>query len=188
MRRLMLIAAVFAMAGIAWLAFFSGRLSWNEEVLLQSGERLMTHRTAIAKPFGEIGGPGGWENEGMTVEITAPRKPDNPAKWDAKFVPLIFDRDPDNGEWFMVATFVSCTSWYELGRPPLPYTEFRYRGGQWVQQALSKKFIGRNANMRTDISSKDMPDQTVEMKLGRLNDPMLLPEYKRVVEKWTTHC
>lgn len=188
MRRLILLAACAAAAAAVWFVFFSGRIAWNEEVLLQSGERLMTHRTAITRPFGEIGGPGGWENKGMTLEITAPAKPDNPKRWRAKFVPLLFDRDPDNAEWFIVATFVSCTSWYELGRPGLPYTEFRYRNGQWVQQRLSDKFIGREGNMFTDISSRGEPDHTVEDKQGRMNDPTILHEYKRIVTTWSTNC
>jgi hypothetical protein len=156
--------------------------------LLQSGERLMTHRTAITRPFGEIGGPGGVENEGMTLEITAPVKPDNPKRWSAKFVPLLFDRDPDNGEWFIVATFYSCTSWYELGRPRLPYTEFRYRNGQWVQQRLSEKFIGRVANMYTGTNSRGEPDRSVEDRQGQINDSMIVPKYRWIVDKWSTNC
>jgi len=30
----------------------------------------------------------------------------------------------------MVATFFHRDSWYELGRPTLPYTEYRYRNGR----------------------------------------------------------
>mgnify|MGYP003382294959 CR=1 FL=1 len=163
-------------------------IEWNEEVLLESGERLMTRRTALSQPFGQIGGPGGWENEGMTLEITAPVKPDNPTRWSAKFVPLILDRDNQNGEWFIVATFYSCTSWYELDRPKLPYTEFRFRQGRWVQQALSPKFIGRDANMLTDVQSNGEQASTIEAKRSRMNDPRMAPEYKRVVEKWSTNC
>ena len=99
-------------------------ISWKEEVKLQSGEVIVVKRTAKSKDFGEVGGGGGWENEGMTVQIVQPSVVDNPPVWDAKYVPLIFDRDPVTKEWFMVATFYSCTSWYELGRPKLPYTEY----------------------------------------------------------------
>lgn len=178
---------------VVFLALFvaacgKSSIKWKEEVKLQSGELLTTQRTAIARPFGQIGGPGGWENEGMTVEITAPVKPDNPGRWNAKFVPLIFDREPDTREWFMVATFISCTSWYELGRPKLPYTEFRFKNGQWIQQPLSAKFIGREGNMLTSIRSSGEPDHTVDSKQGKNNDPAISPEYKRVVSVWKTHC
>jgi hypothetical protein len=164
------------------------KIDWKEEVQLQGGEVITTRRTALAEPFGQIGGTGGWENEGMTVEVIAPIKPDNPGTWNAKFVPLVFDRDPDTKEWFMVATFFSCTSWYELGRPKLPYTEFRYRNGQWVQQPLSEKFIGREGNMFTGMRSSGETDKTLSNKRALDADTRIAPSYLRVVAKWETNC
>lgn len=124
----------------------------------------------------------------MTVEIIAPQKPDNPAPWSAKFVPLVFDRDPDTKEWFMVATFVSCTSWYDLGRPKLPYTEFRFKNGQWVQQVLSEKFIGREGNMFTGMRYSGETDHTLASKKLLNSDPTIDPSYLRIVAKWRTSC
>lgn len=164
------------------------KLAWTEEVKLQSGEILNTRRQALAQPFGQIGGPGGWENEGMTVEIISPRKPDYPDTWNAKFVPLVFDRDTDTKEWFMVATFYSCTSWYDLGRPKLPYTEFRFSNGQWVQQPLSAKLIGREGNMLTAIRSSGEPDHTVASKQAVMNGGASAREYRQVVATWETNC
>lgn len=164
------------------------KLAWTEEVQLQSGEVLLTRRTALAEPFGQIGGTGGWENEGMTVEIVAPVKPDNPGPWSAKFVPLVFDRDPDTREWFMVATFYSCASWNGLGRPKLPYTEFRFRNGQWLQQALSERFIGRVGNMLTDIRSGGEPNHTLVSKQLLMSDTRIAPKYLRVLATWQTNC
>ncbi|APW44271.1 hypothetical protein RS694_18225 [Rhodoferax saidenbachensis] len=163
-------------------------IAWTEDVQLQSGEIIQTRRTALAEPFGQIGGTGGWENEGMTVEIMAPAHPENPGPWSAKFVPLVFDRDPETKEWFMVATFYSCTSWYNLGRPKLPYTEFRYRNSQWVQQALSEKLIGREANMLTSIRSSGEPNHTISSKQLIKRNPKIEPEYKGIVAKWRTAC
>ena len=164
------------------------QIVWREEVKLQSGEVLNTRRTALAEPFGQIGGTGGWENEGMTVEIIAPLKPGYPSAWSAKFVPLVFDRDPDTKEWFMVATFYSCTSWYNLGRPKLPYTEYRFKSGQWVQQALSEKLIGREANMLTSIRSSGEPDHTLASKELELGNVKVAPKYRHVRGEWQTNC
>lgn len=164
------------------------QLMWSEEVQLQDGDILVIRRTALAQPFRQIGGTGGWENEGMTVEIASPVDADNPGIWTGKFVPLIFDRDPDTKEWFLVATFYSCTSWYDLGRPKLPYTEFRYRNHQWLQQSLSDKFIGREANMFTGMRSSGESDLTLISKQQRSADPRVAPEYRRVVSRWHTAC
>lgn len=179
-------------AAFAAVATFSAcgnsQFEWTEEVQLVNGDRLTTRRTAIAKPFGQIGGPGGWENEGMTLEIIAPVATDNPSRWSARFVPLIFDRDVDTKEWFIVATFYSCTSWYDLGRPKLPYTEFRFRNGRWLQQPLSASLIGRAGNMLTDVRSGGEPNHTLDSKRGRMNDPAISKRFKVVSETWTNNC
>lgn len=164
------------------------KLAWTEEVKLQSGEVLKTRRTALARPYGQIGGTGGWENEGMTVEVVAPVNTGYPGPWSAKFVPLLLDRDPDTSEWFMVATFYSCTSWYDLGRPKLPYTEFRYRNGQWVQQALSEKLIGREGNMFTGMRYSGEPNHTLASKGLLDSNPKIAPKYLRIVTNWQTNC
>ena len=132
-------------------------IAWKEEVKLRSGELLVVKRTAKAQPFGEIGGPGGWENKGMTLLIETPQKADNPPLWDFPFVPVVFDRDTESNEWFIVATFYSCESWYALGRPKLPYTEYRLKNGQWTQVQLSPSAIRLKANMATGVRSGGEP-------------------------------
>ena len=109
-------------------------------------------------------------------------------------MPIILDRDPATEEWFVVATFFHCDSWYELGRPKLPYTEYRFRNGRWVQQPLTPQWIGRAANvLPSDLSNKGViaetkPVLTVERKEGILNNPAISPEYKRVVDTWSSGC
>jgi hypothetical protein len=166
-----------------------GQIAWKEEVRLQNGDLIVVKRSAKTRAFGEIGGPGGWENEGMTVEVVQPVNPNNPPLWNGKFVPLLFDRDAENSEWFIVATFVSCQSWYDLGRPKLPYTEFRLKKGTWVQQSLSPALIGRKGNMLTHIRSTGEPDHTIASKTAVLaNHEGIAPEYKAVVSKWSSGC
>jgi len=163
-------------------------LSWTEEVQVTGHGTVIVQRTAKTKAFGEIGGPGGWENEGMTVEIIKPDLKDKPPVWNFPFVPLLFDQDPQTKQWFMVATFISCTSWYELGRPKLPYTEYRVKDGHWVQQALSPELIGRVGNMLTSIRSGGEPNHTLASKAAIMARPTIAPEYLRIVDKWSTGC
>ena len=164
-------------------------IKWQEDVKLKSGEVIRVNRTAKAKPFGEWGGPGGWENEGMTLQIANPDKADNPPLWDAKFVPIVFDRDDKTNEWFMVATFYSCESWYELRRPKLPYIEYRLKNGAWQQVALSPSLIGREANMETGVrSGGEPPLLDLNAKRERMVDGRIAKEYKKIVAEWTTGC
>lgn len=163
-------------------------IKWDEEVLLQSGEVLKVRREALTQPFGQIGGSGGWENMGMTLTVISPDLPDKPVIWRARFVPMILDRDPKTREWFIVATFYSCTSWYELGRPKLPYTQFRLQNGQWIQQPLGEEFIGRQSNLLTDIRSSGEPDHSIASKEAVMSNGKIVTSYVKVVAKWQTNC
>jgi hypothetical protein len=175
-------------AGIVLTGCGQNQIEWSEQVKLQSGEIVVVKRTAKSKPFGEVGGPGGWENDGMTLHILEPQKPDNPPLWDARYVPLLFDREPVSGQWFVVATFYSCTSWYELGKPALPYTEFRFKDGKWTQGPLTPSLIGREGNMLTSIRSKGEPNHTLQSKEDAMSDVRISPTYKRIVSSWRTSC
>lgn len=173
---------------VALMACGAGVVEWREEVRLASGEIIVVKRTAKLRANAIAGGGGGSINEGMTVEIVQPVKPDNPAAWDAKFVPLLFDRDPVSKEWVMLATFFHCDSWYELGRPKLPYTEYRFTNGQWVQRPLSPQWFGRTANMFTGMGPRGVKDLSADEKASRLNDPTISPKYKSVTDKWQHGC
>ncbi len=179
---------VMALGVMLWLSGCGDKQStWSEEVRLQGGETLVVERTAQLRANHIAGGGGGSINEGMTVEIAQPIKPDNPSRWSAKFVPILMDRDPASREWFIVATFFHCDSWYALGRPKLPYTEYRFRGGQWVQQALSPQWIGRAANVLSS-NRENAPHVTLSGKERVLAIATISPEYRRVVGEWSTTC
>ena len=170
------------------------RMEWNEQVRLQNGDVIVIARTAAFRENWIAGGGGGSFNRGMTLQIVQSAKPDNPGPWSARFVPIILDRDPQTQEWFVVATFFHCDSWYELGRPKLPYTEYHYREGRWIQQPLTEKLIGRTTNvLPADLSDKSAiaeyrPVLTVERKEQILNNPAISPKFKHVVGNWTTGC
>lgn len=182
------IAAV--LVGLLLTACGDPHLNWNEQVKLESGDVIVVARTAKFSENWIAGGGGGSFNKGMTLQIVQPTKPDNPGAWDALFVPIILDRDPETHEWFIVATFFHCDSWYDLGRPKLPYTEYRFRNGRWVQQPLTQKWIGREANvLPADLSNKaaiaqGKPALTVERKEAINSDPAISPKFKRVVDHW----
>jgi hypothetical protein len=186
MNRLTLMAAIAAL--LLLNACGKSNISWNEEVQINGGEIILVKRTAKTKAFGEIGGPGGWENEGMTVEVIKPELKDKPPIWNFPFVPLLFDQDAKTKQWFMVATFYSCTSWYDLGRPALPYTEYRLIDGKWIQKPLSQEVIGRPANMLTSVRSSGEPDHTIGSKTSAMGDTRITKKYLIILDKWSTGC
>jgi hypothetical protein len=162
-------------------------LSWKEEIQLLDGRIILVKRTAHGKPLGEIGGPGGWEPSEMTLEIDDPAIADKPPEWRFRYVPMLFDYDAINHEWFIVATFVTCTPWYDLGRPKLPYIEYRTRQGKWEVVPLDTALIGRKANLLTGVRSGGEPS-LIRLEDKKDRDKRAAEEYKLIVSSWHTTC
>jgi hypothetical protein len=166
-------------------------IHFTEEVELANGEVIKVDRHVVAAPFGEVGGPGGWEPKYMSLEIVEPKRPENPPKWESSIglLPILFDRDPDNGEWTLLATYYTCDVWSAIGRPKLPYAEFHARNGQWQGVALSEKWFGRAANVLTGISSSGEPEFiALAAKRPRLSDPEASSKYRLIDGSWQNRC
>ena len=162
-------------------------ISWIEDVALQDGTLLVMKRGAQGKKLGEIGGSGGWETTQMTLEIESPKVTTNPPIWSERWVPMLLDYDAQTKEWFVVATFYTCTDWYDLGRPKLPYVKYRAKGGHWEQVPLSAELFGRKANLLTGPRSGGEPKRvTIEEKTQR--ESGAAKEYKQIVASWYTGC
>ena len=178
-----------------WLIFHAPDLKWHEEVQLQTGEVIVIQRTAKFSGNGMAGGVSESLHSGMTIEFKSPDKPDNPMIWRGLHAPMILDRDPHTHEWIIVATFHHCESWHDTGRPTPPYLAYRYREGQWLQQSIDPKWIGRDANVvaigfsdSRHISNKN-PVFTISDKKKIFHDrPDISLEYKKVTDKWNKSC
>jgi hypothetical protein len=184
------LAAIFC-AAVTYYLLRDNSLHFNEEVQLSSGEIIEVSRTFTTQSRGEVGGPGGWEAKFNSIAIVRPSAADNLPTWqsEAGLIPIVLDRDSQNGEWYLVTTFFTCEAWYGLGRPKLPYAEFRLRSGQWQQVELSPQLIGREANVMTGVRSGSEPKLlTISAKSSRNTDPAISPEYLRIVDRWTTGC
>lgn len=170
-------------------------LKWNEQVELQSGEMIVIKRTAKFSENWIAGGGGGSFNKGMTIEFVKPNKPDNPTIWSALYVPMVLDRDPETKEWFILATFFHCDGWYDLGRPKLPYTEYHFRNGKWLQLPLNEKWLRREANLIvTDLAYRKVINGSLNvLTLAEKRDalasrPTVSQEYRKIVGDWSSGC
>jgi hypothetical protein len=164
--------------------------SWAEEVQLENKDLLVVRRTISFKEYQPwSGGGGGSDILDSTLEVITPKRSDNPARWShPPLIPMVLDQDADSHEWIVVATFYMCTAWYDLGRPKLPYSQFRYRGGQWVQEPLSEKLIGRSGNLLVPNQADVERDHTLASKRQVMSDPTTSSVYKRIVPTWNTNC
>jgi hypothetical protein len=175
--------------GMALLLTACGKvdISWSEDVALQDGTQLLVKRGAQGKKFSELGGSGGWETTQMMLEIETPKAATNPPPWSQRWVPMLFDYDAQTKEWFVVATFYTCTDWYDLGRPKLPYIEYRTKNGRWEQVPLSASLSGRKANLLTGPRSGGEPKRvTIEDKI--LREVYVDKKFRKVLDSWQTGC
>lgn len=189
--KLLLSVVVVTAALAAYCLLRDNSLHFKEEVQLASGEIIQVDRTFKTDAFSELGGPGGWEAKFNSMVIIKPVRADNPPMWqsDAGLIPVLFDQDSQTKEWVVVTTFYSCEAWYQLGRPKLPYAEFRLRNGQWLSVPFSPLHIGRAANVLTTISNKkELPLHTLTTKRERMSDPRTAEKYLKIVDRWTTGC
>lgn len=183
---LMCVAVVIL--GIFLAIFFRSQnsLHFTEEVLLASGEVLLAERKFQTKALGEVAGPGGWAAEFNSFMVIEPVRADNPAVWQSEIglIPILFDQDKESKEWFLVATFYMCETWRKIGKPNLPYVEFRFREGQWRQAEFSREHVGRNANVLTRISNlNEFSHHSLKTKSERMNEQNIAEEYKRISDR-----
>ena len=123
----------------------------------------------------------------MTLEIDAPNRADKPPVWRFPYVPMLFDYDVASNEWFVIATFYSCQPWYDLGRPKLPYIEYKARQGKWVVVPLSQELFGRKANLLTGVHSGGEPP-LVTLEYKNEQDGRAAKDFKIIVDTWHTTC
>lgn len=160
-------------------------IEWSEEVQLSDGSTLVIDRTAQGEKKYEIGGPGGWNQTEMSVRIKPGAnnmKP--PPVWRDAFVPLLLDYEPSTQTWSLVTSFYFCSTWYELGKPELPYIEFQsIGGGAWIRVPLESRLIGRDSNLLTGPDA-DGEHSPVTLKDKQARGRNTSEGLKKIVSQW----
>jgi hypothetical protein len=84
-----------------------------------------------------------------TLQIL-PESPEVPV-WSAPLVPIVLDRDPENGEWVLIASTDNCDVAWDNGNPVPMYWGFRLRAGEWFRAPIPEVFFNRTANLFADF-------------------------------------
>lgn len=182
---------VFFIGTGCYFYFFDSDIRFREQIKLSSGEVVLVDRLFETASFGELGGPGGWDAKFNSMVIVEPTDTGVPPIWKSEMglIPILFDKDTKTKDWYLVATFYSCEAWYQLGRPKLPYAEFRLRSDVWQAVPLTLSLIGRKANVLTTIKNKkELSLHTLETKRQRMSNAKIAKEYNEIVSNWTTGC
>lgn len=163
-------------------------LKWSEEVQLDDGQIVIIKRTAKGEKQGELGGPGGWEQTEMSLELEKADQGMPFLIWRTAYVPILLDYQASEKIWSVVATFYYCQGWYDLGRPKLPYVEYQSKnGGPWTIVPLEERLIGRKTNLLAGPRSGGEPAFLSLQDKERRNQSAA-NKFRRILATWRTTC
>ncbi|MDY0981288.1 MULTISPECIES: hypothetical protein [Stenotrophomonas] len=163
--------------------------SWKEEVRLSDGRLIVVKRTAKGTITRDIAMRAtGWKPKETTLRIAQVDGAAKPPVWRSFLIPVVMDYDPASSTWSVVATYMWCSTWYDMGRPTSPYVQYISVGGEaWRVVPLQPGLVGRRANLLTHIrptgESGLVREQYKEMHWRTSSD-----QYKSISMSWKTNC
>ncbi len=159
----LLLLALIASSGANAGLFGFGGTTWQEEVLLHDGSKIIAGRTIVRGR-----GNRGFTYQHQTISFAQPATGEK-ISWednfsqelgDSNFLPMLLDID--QGIAYLVAKPMGCLSYNKWGRPNPPYVVFKYQDKAWVRIPVSDLPV--EINRPNLISSQ--PDTEVE-KMGK---------------------
>lgn len=172
LRLILLCTLVLTMVGCSRMSE-----SWKEEVRLSDGRLIVVKRTAKGTITRDMAMRAtGWEPGETTLRIAQGDGVFNPPVWRSALLPLVMDYDPASSTRTVVATHLSCITWYDMGRPAWQYVQYISVGGEaWRVVPLQPGWAGRRANLLTHIRPTGEPalvrEADKEMIWRRGSDP-----------------
>jgi hypothetical protein len=163
--------------------------SWKEEVRLSDGRLIVVKRTATGTIKRDMAMRAtGWEPGETTLRIAQAGAEVNPPVWRSALLPVVMDYDPASSTWSVVATHLSCSTWYDMGRPVSQYVQYISVGVEaWQVVPLQLGWAGRRANLLTHIRPTGEPalvrEANKDIIWRRGSDP-----YKSISTSWKTNC
>ena len=184
LRLILLCTLVLTMVGCSRMSE-----SWKEEVRLSDGRLIVVKRTAKGTITRDIAMRAtGWKPKETTLRIAQVDGAAKPPVWRSFLIPVVMDYDPASSTWSVVATYMWCSTWYDMGRPTSPYVQYISVGGEeWRLVPLQPGWVGRRANLLTHIrptgESGLVREQYKEMHWRTSSD-----QYKSISMSWKTNC
>ena len=173
--------------------FGLGGDSWQEEVLLHDGSKLIVKRSQTYGGRHEIGQPAPIKEH--TITFTLPNT-DKTIRWTSEYGEDIGRTNFNllavhvlNGTPYIVASPNLCLSYNKWGRPNPPYIFFKYAGNEWQRIPLEEcpaEF--RTINVALDIMGREVKSLVSlglvsSEKIKELNQHTTIPEYKTILRE-----
>lgn len=184
LRLILLCTLVLTMVGCSRMSE-----SWKEEVRLSDGRLIVVKRTAKGTLTRDIAMRAtGWIPRETTLRIGQVDGAANPPVWRSHLIPVVMDYDPASSTWSVVATYIFCDTWYDMGRPVSPYVQYISVDGEaWRVVPLQAGLIGKRANLLTHIrptgESGLVREQYKEMRWRSSS-----ARFKAITSTWKTSC
>ena len=162
---------------------------WKEEGRLSDGRLIVVKRTAKGTITRDIAMRAtGWIPRETTLRIGQVDGAAKPPVWRSHLIPVVMDYDPASSTWSVVATYIFCDTWYDMGRPVSPYVQYVSVGGEaWRVVPLQPGLIGKRANLLTHIrptgESGLVREQYKEMRWRSSS-----ARFKAITSSWKTNC
>ncbi|WP_150119153.1 hypothetical protein [Massilia sp. NR 4-1] len=127
---------------------------WEEETLLESGEKIRIQRKEIRKIVG--GGElfqtmrGIKEGSIKFIDKTSGKK----VYWSSTLVPIILERGKGKIQWSVIASNVWCEDFSKYGSPKPPYVQFDLVDEGWIYHVVDNGWHDKMANLL--ISEKEI--------------------------------
>jgi hypothetical protein len=144
------ITPVAIVAAIGWLMWTYGdvNVKWSDEVRFDNGGSALVPRSAKGNVAGRSkAAPTGWLPKEFTVDVASIPGLTGTPVWHSQLRPVLFDKNPSTGSWFLLAEPAGCAAWYELGKPNPPYVMFVPNRNGWHSSQMPLELDGRGLNM-----------------------------------------
>lgn len=163
--------------------------TWKEEVRLSDDRLIEVKRTAKGRITRDIAMRAtGWIPEETTIRIPQLDGYAKPPVWRSGLIPVVMDYDRASSTWSVVATYMFCSTWYDMGRPESPYLQYISVDGEaWRVVPLQPGWAGRRANLQTHIRPTGVPPvlQEVDKELDWRDGS---DQFKFISTTWKTNC
>jgi hypothetical protein len=185
---ILLTVAVSAVALLLFIAaWLSKTVSFDEEVLLSDGRRIVVKRSEHLARACE-GFSCDWSLEKARIQLTLPGR--NAPLWEAEHLqPVLLDMD-GAGRIVIVALPATCGEHVRLNKPVPPYIHFELDGAAWKRTPPLRALHGREANLLIAPDWRDGEPALVQLaaKTERNRSPGLMPVSRRINLDLTGFC
>ncbi len=163
--------------------------SWKEEVRLSDDRLIEVERTAKGRITRDIAMRAtGWIPEETTIRIPQLDGYAKPPVWRSGLIPVVMDYDRASSTWSVVATYMFCSTWYDMGRPASSYVQYDSVGGEaWRVVPLQPGWVGRRANLQTYIRPTGVPPRLREVD-KEMDWRQSAEQFQFVSTTWKTNC